>query len=184
MLRALVCFQLLFLSACHTEQPPLGAPQQVTLPPAEPVLLPAEEPEPPPAAAGFALEAEPDETTTEADDFRVPGSTGGVVGGTVGPTPTTPPDRTRPARPKRSGSWDCAFPAAVEDIDDALVILVVTVTEAGSARGVSLVRDPGHGFGRAARECALAQGYEPALDEHGKAIVGTTSPIAVRFTRR
>jgi len=45
------------------------------------------------------------------------------------------------------------------------------------------VSEPGHGFGRAARMCALTKRYTPALDRDGNPVVGTTPPINVTFTR-
>jgi protein TonB len=59
----------------------------------------------------------------------------------------------------------------------------VTVRPDGSALSVKVVSDPGHGFGRAARECALRQMYMPARDKQGHPVVGTTPPINVKFTR-
>jgi periplasmic protein TonB len=47
---------------------------------------------------------------------------------------------------------------------------------------VRLVRDPGHGFGRAARACALARSYAPALDTGGKPIASRLK-VEVRFVR-
>jgi protein TonB len=48
---------------------------------------------------------------------------------------------------------------------------------------VKVVSDPGHGFGRAARMCALGRRYTPGNDRAGQPITGTTPPIKVRFTR-
>ena len=51
------------------------------------------------------------------------------------------------------------------------------------SRVLVAVEDPGHGFGRAARMCALAHRYQPGLDKNGAAAVATTPPFNVRFTR-
>jgi protein TonB len=48
---------------------------------------------------------------------------------------------------------------------------------------VKVVSDPGFGFGRAARVCALSRRYTPALDRTGSPTVSATPPIKVRFTR-
>jgi periplasmic protein TonB len=90
-------------------------------------------------------------------------------------TPTLPPGR----------SWQCAFPpeADTDQIDFQVVPILVTVRPDGSAQSVKVISDPGHGFGRAARECALRQSYLPARDRQGRAVVGTTPPINVKFTR-
>ena len=60
---------------------------------------------------------------------------------------------------------------------------MVTVRPDGSPLSVKVVSDPGHGFGRAARMCALGRRYTPGLDREGKPMVGTLGPINVRFTR-
>jgi periplasmic protein TonB len=89
--------------------------------------------------------------------------------------PTLPPGR----------NWQCAFPpeADTDQIDFQIVPILVTVGPDGSAKSVKIISDPGHGFGRAARECALRQRFTPALDRQGRAVAGTTPPINVKFTR-
>lgn len=111
----------------------------------------------------------------------------GVPGGTG--TATTPaaqgPDRSRPARLSGSGDWnDCPFPpeADAEQIDDAYVTIQVTVRGDGRAESASLLVDPGHGFGRSARKCAMQKRWEPALDRSG-APVATTWKGRIHFQR-
>jgi protein TonB len=85
-----------------------------------------------------------------------------------------------------STSWsDCPFPpeADAEQIDQALPSVMVTVRPDGTAQSVKIVEDPGYGFGRAARICALARRYSPALDKTGQPTTGVIGPIRVRFTR-
>jgi periplasmic protein TonB len=53
----------------------------------------------------------------------------------------------------------------------------------GTPLSVNVVNDPGHGFGRAARMCALTRRFTPALDRTGQPIAGATPPFVVRFTR-
>lgn len=113
----------------------------------------------------------------------------GVVGGR-GTQPAAPvdegPDRSRGASVAPGSSWSsCPFPAEADSdqVDFARVTIVVTVRADGTAQSVRVVADPGHGFGRAARQCALSQRFEPAYDRTGAAIVGTTPPIVVKFTR-
>lgn len=118
----------------------------------------------------------------------------GVVGGTgtataavpPPPPPPTGPDRSAPAGIVGASSWsNCPFPpeADADQIDQAVVQLVVTVRPDGSAAAVKVVSDPGHGFGKSARQCALSRRYTAALDRDGNATTGTTPPIKVRFTR-
>jgi protein TonB len=63
------------------------------------------------------------------------------------------------------------------------VSIIVTVRADGTPQSVKVVSDPGTGFGRAARLCALARRYTPALDRTGTPMVSATPPIRVRFTR-
>ena len=68
-------------------------------------------------------------------------------------------------------------------IEDGVVTLQATVRADGTAERVTIVNDPGSGFGTAAQRCALAAKYLPALDERGAAIAGDTKPFQVRFNR-
>jgi protein TonB len=99
--------------------------------------------------------------------------------------PAQGPDLSRPAAPL-GGSWnDCEFPAEadVEGIDSAVVQLTVTVGPNGRAKSVTVLRDPGNGFGRSARSCAFRKQFNPALDRSGAPITLSTPPFTVRFTR-
>lgn len=112
----------------------------------------------------------------------------GVVGG-KGTAPAAPaptgPDRSRPARPAEATWASCAFPpeADAEQIDFQLVTIMVTVAADGTAQSVKVVNDPGRGFGRAARQCALTKKFLPALDRSGTPILSATPPFTVRFQR-
>ena len=103
---------------------------------------------------------------------------------TLPPTPP-PPDRSAPATLVGSKSWNCPFPPEADAAgkDSATVQLVVTVASSGSASAVKLIADPGNGFGRAARSCALARKYKAGLDRDGNPTTATTPPITVRFSR-
>jgi protein TonB len=94
-------------------------------------------------------------------------------------------DQSRPASFAGSTSWNCPFPpeADADDVNQAVVSLVVTVGPDGSPVSVKVLSDPGSGFGAAARRCAFAQHFTPALDASGRRIAGTTQPIRVRFVR-
>jgi protein TonB len=116
---------------------------------------------------------------------------GGRPGGTgTGPVASAPkveqgPDKSKPPG-IGGGSWNsCDFPSEADQdqVDYAVVIIVVTVRPDGSALSVKVMSDPGHGFGRAARMCALSKKYTAALDREGNPTVGTTPPIHVTFTR-
>jgi periplasmic protein TonB len=113
--------------------------------------------------------------------------TGGVgtaaTGSPAAPKPAGP-NLSRRARLAGGGSWDCAFPeqANAEQVDHAVVTLRINVAEGGSVRSVTVEADPGHGFGGAARSCALRKQFEPALDAEGNPTSGS-SLINVRFNR-
>jgi len=110
------------------------------------------------------------------------------VGSAPPPGPVAPPpgpDLSRAAAPL-AGSWnDCEFPAEadIEGIDSAVVQLTVTVGPNGRAKSVTILKDPGFGFGQAARTCAFRKPFNAAFDRSGTAITMSTAPFTVRFTR-
>jgi protein TonB len=163
------------------------------------------------AQAGKTLTA-PDDTSSNLADFTmVQGNGNEYVGGTTSslgtntsavrgaastqptaksivgsqPTVATPgPDRSQSPRPT-GADWNCSslFPQDPDAGDYAVVSIVVTVTTSGTPKAVTVLRDPGHGFGAAARACAMRQRYQVGLDRQGQPTVATTPPITVRFTR-
>lgn len=85
-----------------------------------------------------------------------------------------------------SGSrWDCPWPDEARSlaIREQEVLLRAEVRPDGRAVRVEILADPGHGFGEAARRCALQARFEPALDDEGNPIASVSPPIRVRFTR-
>jgi periplasmic protein TonB len=92
-------------------------------------------------------------------------------------------DRSRRAAILGGARWNCPFPpeADSDQIDHAVVTLHVDVDPSGAVRAMA-VDDPGHGFGREARRCAMSTAWRPALDQEG---VPTESKatIHVRFDR-
>jgi TonB family protein len=93
------------------------------------------------------------------------------------------PDRARRAS-LGTRDWDCPYPAEADtaQIDDAYVTLQIDVRADGSASGVRVVQEPGNGFGRQARGCAMRWHYETALDHDGTAIPQTVT-ARVHFSR-
>jgi protein TonB len=113
---------------------------------------------------------------------------GGVVGGKgTGPVAPAAPkeDLSRPATPATRSWDDCGFPAEadVEQIDFMRVTVVVTVNVDGRAQSVSVLKDPGYGFGNQARQCALRKTYNVGYNADGKPVVTTTPPFVVTFRR-
>lgn len=131
------------------------------------------------SAAGTA------KTPTFDRNASLSGKEGGKGTGQGGPPPPQGPDLSKAAGLVGSSAWDCPFPpeADAEQIDQAVVSIIVTVRTDGTPQSVKVVSDPGTGFGRAARLCALARRYTPALDRTGTPMVSATPPIRVRFTR-
>jgi protein TonB len=85
---------------------------------------------------------------------------------------------------ERGAGWSCPFPpeADADKVDIAVVRLWITVRADGTPSDAAIVDDPGHGFGRAARECAMARRYRPALDRNGVPIL-SSHLVNVRFSR-
>jgi protein TonB len=63
------------------------------------------------------------------------------------------------------------------------VTLQVSVGPEGAATAAQVVSDPGHGFGREARRCAMVRRYVSGLDREGNPSAGTTRPFRVHFSR-
>jgi protein TonB len=102
----------------------------------------------------------------------------GVPGGT-GPVQAAPPastvDHTRGASLQGGSEWSCPFPpeADTAQVDDAFVTLQVDVGPNGGPTNVRVLADPGNGFGREARRCAMNRRYTTALDHEGNAVAGS-----------
>ncbi len=93
-------------------------------------------------------------------------------------------DLSRTAALAGSGDWRCPFPpeADADQVDDASAIIEVIVGADGKASRASILQDPGHGFGREARGCAMREAYVPALDRDGKPVT-SSKKFRVKFER-
>jgi periplasmic protein TonB len=113
---------------------------------------------------------------------------GGVPGGTgAAPAPvvkTSDKDLSQTAAPIGTSWSDCGFPAEaqLDGVEYGIVKLVVTVNPDGRAKAVTILSDPGSGFGNHARQCAMRRTFKPALDKNGQAVVSSTPPFTVKFT--
>jgi protein TonB len=113
---------------------------------------------------------------------------GGAATGTgSAPAPVvaaTGPDLSRPAKPTGTSWNDCGFPAEaqLDGVEFGVVKLVVTVNPDGHAKAVTILSDPGSGFGSHARQCAMHKLFSPGLDRTGQPIVTSTPPFTVKFT--
>jgi protein TonB len=114
--------------------------------------------------------------------------TGGVPGGhgtAVAPPPPPTPDRSKPAGLSGSSEWKCPWPseADAEQIDEAYVSVQVATRPDGTAERVTILSDPGHGFAREARQCAMRERYNAALDHDGNPMPGLTKAFRIHFER-
>jgi periplasmic protein TonB len=105
----------------------------------------------------------------------------GVEGGTG-----TSPGGDLSQLPRLAGGmeWDCPFPieADTAGVDRAVVNLRVEVGAEGRVKAVEATSDPGHGFAREARACALRKRWSPAVDRAGR-VVAAAVLVKVRFER-
>jgi protein TonB len=193
-------------------EPPPPEPDPEPPPPAAQQKAPEPQAPPAAAEAGKVLTAEsdPDAPVDLTDEGFVSGDgdrfAGGVTasGGTSKTAVRNPaavatgigtgtPKATVVAAPKVDLSraptvlernWNCPFPseADAEGVNSAKVQVVVTVAPDGRARSATVVKDPGFGFGKAARTCAMRMAYSSALNSSGQPIEQTFN-INVRFTR-
>ena len=188
------------------ERPPEAtSPRTVTNAPGKPAT-----PANAPAAAAAVLTSAPDENAPlDLTNTFVTGSGATYVGGLSASTgtaaralrsiaPTTAmgaapdvtparsagPDRSRRAATRGASAWDCPFPAEADadTIDRAVVTIRVLVDAAGALTNIAVVTDPGHGFARAATQCARNKSWTPALDRDGNALEGAVT-LNVRFER-
>jgi hypothetical protein len=94
----------------------------------------------------------------------------------VPPEPETGPDTKR-----GPDDWLCRLP---DDLDPKLasevVVIRVLVGKDGKPRDVRVEKDPGHGMGKAVRDCAMRARYF-TRDAQGNAIEAWSPPIKVRF---
>ena len=167
---------------------------------------------PPPAQAAAILTKAPDPNDpVDLTDGFVTGTATSYVGGTTsaagidtqavhtGPFaggsprgnpllppggPGSGPDRSRPPGVAGNTEWQCPFPseADIDERDHAVVTIQVSVNASGTATKILVVRDPGSGFARQARVCALEKRWNPALNRDGVPTSGSTV-VNVHFDR-
>lgn len=125
-------------------------------------------------------------TGTAQTAVRAPGAVGGGTPGGTGTSAAAPSavDKSRSLRLRGGLDWDCPFPpeADTEQIDQAAATIEVAVGQDGRVTSVRLISDPGHGFGRQARACAMGKSFEAALDRDGNPLA-STKQFRVTFNR-
>lgn len=94
------------------------------------------------------------------------------------------PDASRRASIAGDSDWHCPFPSEADQagVNSASSVLSVRVSRSGSAELVTVLSDPGYGFGAAARRCALGRRYIAAAGPDGRAI-SDVLVVKVRFIR-
>jgi periplasmic protein TonB len=192
--------------------PPEPEPEKAPPPPAAPDEPPPPPPAPAEAAKVLTSDPDPDAPVDLTGDGFVSGEgnlVGGITansgtaktpvrdlraqpGGVPGGTGTAPApvvkapekDLSRKASPANLNWQDCGYPseAQLDGVELGIVDLVVTVGVDGRAKAVTIIKDPGSGFGNHARQCAMRRAWNPAFDKAGQPIVSSTGPIRIRFT--
>jgi periplasmic protein TonB len=122
-------------------------------------------------------------TTTNSGTNRKP-ATGAVAPNGTGTGDGAARSRARPVSLDQA-AWNCPWPAEADarQVDQETVVLRVSVGVDGRAERVDVLEDPGFGFGRAARQCALSTRFGPARDPAGDPIAALSPPIRVHFYR-
>jgi protein TonB len=137
-----------------------------------------------PNFAGGVTHAQGTATTAVRNLNARPDGTTGGTGTAPAPPPPPTPDRSRAAGLRGSSDWKCPpSEADAEQIDDAYVTVQVSVGADGRAIQVQVMSDPGHGFGREARLCAMRETYTTAANRDGNPIPGQTKPFRIHFER-
>ena len=116
---------------------------------------------------------------TSTTAVRGPAAVRGAPTSTAAAAPPPPPpgpDRSHVAVLGGGKEWSCPFPpeADAAQVDDARVMLELNIGAAAAPDEVTVVKDPGYGFGRAAKQCALHQHTLPALDREGNPVASTS----------
>jgi protein TonB len=93
-------------------------------------------------------------------------------------------DRSRRAGLADSARWDCPFPSEAENegIESAKAVLRVEIDALGQPRKIDVTQDPGHGFGREARRCAMRRRWTSRLDRTGAPAADAVT-VVVSFQR-
>ena len=94
------------------------------------------------------------------------------------------PNRSSPARLGGNVTWKCPWPREADaEMRHMAVRAQAEVRADGSAIGITVLDDPGYGFAREARLCALRHSYVPAHGADGAPIDGTSIPFWIYFDR-
>jgi periplasmic protein TonB len=95
-------------------------------------------------------------------------------------------DHSRAPQLAGSAQWsDCPFPSDAYDagVESGTVKLQVRINASGGVDAVSVLSDPGYGFGHEARRCAMRKRWQAGLDREGKPIAAVAI-VNARFAQR
>ena len=134
---------------------------------------PSDEPQASASHPVDVLPAEPDDTVL---------SRGPVQGRGIPYSRRRAPAAPKITAPRIKGTFSCSFPSNTDGIDEAIVPIDVLIGADGIARSATILLDPGHGFGLAAKACVLKQAYVPARDAASKPVEANLK-LHVRFMR-
>jgi hypothetical protein len=128
------------------------------------------------ATSGFLACAAPVRRLANAPTPAASEANESMVGGEVAPAVPHPKPVLR--------DWSCPFPPESDraKVDSAAVVLKVIVDAIGHATAVTIMTDPGYGFGEAARACAATATYDPGREADGGAVTSVLM-MRVRFER-
>jgi protein TonB len=121
-------------------------------------------------------------TSTSSINGRADITGNGKSTGTAGSIPTV--DQSRPPGVVGDTNWNCPFPleAEVDRISSAIATIRVAVDAANRIISVEVLQDPTHGFGDAARDCAMAKSWRAARNREGTSIAGSVI-VRIHFVR-
>jgi biopolymer transport protein ExbD len=94
-----------------------------------------------------------------------------IAHGRVATTASAKPQQSIPMLAS-GDTFPCEVSQHVDDLKNKSAFIAIHVGPDGVAQTVDVLEDPGNGLGDAARQCALAQKYRPAVDATGKPITG------------
>jgi biopolymer transport protein ExbD len=109
-----------------------------------------------------------------------PPAASGAAGGPAEPPTAVPTPSLYSDEP-----WRCARPTHAPHGDassgaEAGVFVRIHVDAAGNPTNVDVIDDPGRGLGEAARACAMARTYRPAVDAKGRPVPGALK-LQIKF---
>lgn len=184
--------------------PPAEQPIDEPPPPPRPTRVRRAAAPAPPAQASQVLTRQDSSAPADFGDFAIATGHGDVYAGGYTASngtsrgavtaPPGPPQRTagRSAAPSQARGaapirrdWTCAWPEAAIDSDlrETRVAVRVAISVDGEATDATIEGQALPGFAEAARRCALAESYRPALNERGERVASQTGLLVVHFLR-